>query len=148
MESKLSNSFQLFARIAISVTFLSAVADRFGIWGAPGSPSISWGNWENFLAYSNSVNSFVPASIGNILAIAATALEIIIPLLLLAGYKLRVTAITAGILLVCFGLAMTLSFGIKPSLDYSVWTGAAGCLLLSTLSSYPYSVDNYVAKNR
>ncbi len=137
---------QLFLRVTLSVSFLSAVADRFGFWGAPGSASVSWGDWQSFVSYSNSVNSFVPAALGNVLAILATTLEVLLALLLLAGYKLRLAAIASGVLLTLFALAMTISFGIKPSLDYSVWTGAAACFLLSTVSSNAYSLDGLLSK--
>lgn len=139
---------QVFLRIALSVSYLSAVADRFGIWGAPGSKSVSWGNWDNFVAYSNSVNSFASPAIGTLLAYVATALEILLPVLLLIGYKLKWISLFSGVLLLGFALAMTLSFGLKAPLDYSVFTGAAASFLLSTLDSYKYSLDNYLAKNK
>jgi len=148
MESKTLTYSQLFLRIAVSISFLSAVADRLGLWGAPGDAGVAWGNWENFVSYSNSVNSFVSPGIGNILAVIATSLEIIIPVLLLVGFKLRLTALASGTLLLCFALAMTVSFGIKPSLDYSVWTAAAGCFLLSVIPSYRYSIDNLLLNRK
>ena len=48
-------------RWALGVTLLSAVADRFGLWGLPGVVNISWGNWPRFVAYTAKVNSFLPA---------------------------------------------------------------------------------------
>ena len=139
---------QLFLRLALSVSFLSAVADRFGWWGGPGSPGVSWGNWQNFVAYSNSVNGFLPTSLGNVLAVAATTLEVLLPVLLLIGYKTRIAAIGSGFLLLLFALGMTISFGAKAPLDYSVWTGAAASFLLSTIATYRYSVDQAVASTR
>ncbi|WP_447635390.1 DoxX family membrane protein [Flavobacterium microcysteis] len=139
---------QVFLRTALSVSYLSAVADRFGIWGAPGSKSVSWGTWDNFVAYSNSVNSFASPAIGTLLAYVATALEILLPVLLLIGYKLKWVSLFSGVLLLGFALAMTLSFGLKAPLDYSVFTGAAASFLLSTLDSYKYSLDNYLTKNK
>lgn len=146
---KMKTFSQVFLRTALSVSFLSAVADRFGLWGMPGSKSVSWGNWSNFLEYSNSVNSFASPEIGTLLAYVATALEILLPLLLIIGYKLKWVSLFSGILLVSFAIAMTLSFGLKPPLDYSVFTGAAAAFLLSTIGSYNYSLDNYIlAKNK
>ncbi|HZL08983.1 MAG TPA: DoxX family membrane protein [Prolixibacteraceae bacterium] len=142
MESKTINLTQLFLRIAIAITFLSAVADRFGLWGAPGQASVTWGNWENFRIYSNSVNSFVPESIGNMLAIVATVFEIIFSIFLLIGFKIRIVSAAAGVLLACFGLAMTISFGIRPALDYSVWVDVTACFLLASIPSYAYSIDS------
>ncbi|WP_205748770.1 DoxX family membrane protein [Emticicia sp. CRIBPO] len=136
----------LFLRLALGVSFLSAVADRFGFWGLPGSPSVSWGNWQNFLSYSNAVNSFVPHQLAEVLAVAATGLEILLGWLLILGYRVRLAALVSGILLLSFALAMTISFGFKPSLYYSVWTGAAAAFLLSTATSNMYSIDQIISK--
>jgi hypothetical protein len=32
----------LLLRLALGVTLLSAVADRFGIWGPPGAATVAW----------------------------------------------------------------------------------------------------------
>jgi hypothetical protein len=40
---------QLLLRLALGVTLLSAVADRFGIWGPPGAATVSWGDWTHFV---------------------------------------------------------------------------------------------------
>ncbi|WP_343555381.1 hypothetical protein [Sphingobacterium sp.] len=135
---------QLFVRLAVSTAFLSAVADRFGLWGAPGAAHVSWGNWANFVAYSNTLNFFVPESFGNVLAIGATFLEVILAILLLVGYKLRFSALIAGILLISFAMVMTLSLGIKSTFDYSVWVGAGACFLLRSADNFPISIDRYI----
>lgn len=142
MESKTLNFAQLFLRIALSASFLSAVADRFGFWGNPGSPFVAWGNWENFLSYSNSVNGFVPDSLGRPIAVTATFFEIALPVLLLLGYKTKIAAWASGLLLTGFGLAMTTSFSLKAPLDYSVFTAAAGAFLLAGIGKYAYSLDH------
>lgn len=142
MESKTLNFAQLFLRIALAVSFLSAVADRFGFWGKPGSPFVAWGNWENFLSYSNSVNGFVPELLSQPLAITATFFEIALSVLLIAGYKTKIAALASGILLAGFGLAMTISFGLKAPLDYSVFTASAAAFLLAGIERYAYSADN------
>lgn len=146
MDAKRTTAFQLFLRIAISISFLSAVADRLGLWGAPGTHGVAWGSWENFVAYSQAVNSFAGAQANQVLAVIATILEALLAGLLLTGYKIRLAAIASGVLLVCFALAMTYSFGIKQSLDYSIWTAAAASFALSTFNSYRYSIDYLIAK--
>lgn len=148
MSTQATTFSQLFLRLAISGSFLSAVADRFGIWGKPGSMHVVWGNWENFLRYSNTVNSFAGPQWNSLLAIVATGLEILLSVLLITGYKVRWAAIATGILLLCFAAAMTYSFGVKPALDYSVWTGAAGAFLLSCFNLYAYSIDNLTVKKK
>ena len=142
METKLTNITQLFLRLAIALSFLSAVADRFGYWGAAGSAGVSWGNWDNFVSYSNTLNFYLSPALGKIVAIIATALEIVFALFLLIGFKTKLIAIASGIMLIIFAVTMTISIGFKAPLDYSVWTSAAACLLLSTIKVYKYSIDH------
>ena len=124
-----------FARIALAAGFLSAVADRFGLWGGPGAPQVAWGDWAHFVAYTATLNWFVPAAVVPVLAIVATSAEVLLALLLLAGYRLRWTAAASGGLLLLFAIAMTAAIGPKAPLDYSVFVAAAAAFLLSSLSS-------------
>src|SRR5215469_11765075 len=121
----------LYARIALGAAFLSAVADRFGLWGKYGG----WGNFTNFEKYTAQVNSFMPASIIPFLAWAATVAESPPGLALIIGIWTRWVAIGAAVLLLLFGTAMAVSFGIKSPLDYSVFSASAGALLLSFYES-------------
>lgn len=109
MELKSTNITQLFLRIAIALSFLSAVADRFGFWGNAGSTGVSWGNWQNFVDYSNTLNFCLSPQLGEIAAVIATALEIIFAVLLLAGFKTKLTAVASGILLLIFALSRQLA---------------------------------------
>ena len=138
-----TNFIQLFARFSIAAAFLSAVADRLGYWGDPGAENVTWGNWENFVAYSNTLNFFLAPYIGSFLAIVATSFEALLAMLLLLGYKTRISAILSGALLILFASSMTLSLGIKSTFDYSVWIGASACFLLASIGVYPYSLDHY-----
>lgn len=137
---------QLFSRLAISSAFLSAVADRIGLWGPFGSKYASWGNWENFLFYSNQLNFFVPDLLKEPLAILATLLEVVFAVLLLIGYKTKTTAKLSGVLLILFAMTMTMAFGIKSTFTYSVWIGAGACFLLANMETYYCSLDNYLKK--
>lgn len=128
-------------RVVIAATFLSPVADRFGWWGQPGQSGVAWGNWDNFVTYTMQVNSFAPSA-GSVLAIAATALEIIFALMLLIGYKTRLAATGSAALLFLFCAAMAYSFGIKSPLDYSVWIDFGAAFLLATLPRYKWSLDD------
>src|SRR5678816_3483422 len=86
-------------RIALGVGFLSAVADRFGLWGQFGEPNVDWGNFSRFLEYTQRVNSFVPAEMIPALGIIATVAEIVLGLLLLVGWRTRATALLSALLL-------------------------------------------------
>jgi uncharacterized membrane protein YphA (DoxX/SURF4 family) len=122
-----------FLRLALSVTLLSAVADRFGLWGPHGSRNASWGDWSHFVSYCAQLNGFLPGSLAVPLAWIATALETVFGIALLAGLFLRAAAYGSAVLLTLFALAMTVSLGIKAPLNYSVFADAAGALLLSAL---------------
>ena len=124
---------ELFLRLALAASFLSAVADRFGLWGPPGKQGVYWGDFEAFVAYTEQVNSFLPKILGPTLAWTATILEIVLGLALIVGFRVRLTAAASGVLLLAFSLAMTISFGIKAPLDYSVFSAAAGAFLLAVL---------------
>jgi putative oxidoreductase len=121
----------LYARIALGAAFLSAVGDRFGLWGKYGG----WGNFANFEQYTAQVNSFMPAFIIPFLAWAATAVELSLGIALIIGIWTRWVARGAAALLFLFGTAMAISFDIKSPLDYSVFSASAGALLLSLYQS-------------
>src|ERR1700732_2464728 len=99
----------LYARIALGVAFLSAVADRFGLWGKYGG----WGDFATFTKYTAEVNSFMPAFIIPFLAWAATIAELSLGILLIFGVWTRWVAFSTAALLFLFGASMAISFGLK-----------------------------------
>src|ERR1700757_3907738 len=121
----------LVPRLALGVTLLSAVADRFGIWGPPGAGSVSWGDWTHFVAYTAKVNSFLPSSLAPALAVIATAAEGLLGIALIFGIFRRPVAIASAVLFALFAGAMTLSFGVKAPLDYSVFVDFAAAFILT-----------------
>ena len=136
MESKL---VKLFLRLAIALSFLSAVADRFGIW--PAEVSV-WGNWESFVEYTAVINPWMPSSMIPALAIIATAAEVLFALFLLIGFKTELFAKLSGILLLLFALSMAFSIGIKSGFDYSVFTASAAAFGLGLMKEKYLEVDN------
>ncbi len=121
-------------RITLAAGFLSAVADRFGLWGPPGVPGVSWGNWTNFLDYNAKVISFLPRSLADIGGLGATAAEVICALWLLSSWKTHLAACGSAALLLTFALSMTVSFGIKAPLNFSVFTASAAAFALASLA--------------
>ena len=130
-----------FLRCALGLGFLSAVADRLGLWGAFGQPNVDWGNFSRFLDYTHTLNWYVPAVMIPPLGVIATGAETLFGLLLLVGWHTRATALLSSCLLLTFGVAMTLALGIKAPLNFAVFTGVGGALLLATCESFPLSVD-------
>lgn len=131
----------VFLRLALGFSFLSAVADRFGWWGAFGYPNVAWGSFDRFVAYTATLNWFLPEAMIPTLAVLATCAEILLGLLLVVGWQTRIAAACSGIILIAFGLAMTAGLGLEAPLSFSVFSAAGGGLLLATCSSFPYSVD-------
>jgi putative oxidoreductase len=124
----------VYARVALGAAFLSAVADRFGLWGKYGG----WGNFTTFTQYVAQVNSFMPAFMIPFLAWTATIAEFSLGVALIIGIWPRWVSVGAAILLFLFGTAMAISFGVKSPLDYSVFSASAGALLLSFHQSRQY----------
>jgi uncharacterized membrane protein YphA (DoxX/SURF4 family) len=131
----------VFLRLALGLSFLSAVADRFGLWGAFGQPSVSWGNFARFVAYTGKLNWFLPESVIPALAITATCAEALLGLCLVIGWHTRIAALLSGILLILFGVTMAVALGVKAPFDFSVFSAAGGAFLLAACTEFPFGVD-------
>ena len=140
-DSKFAGYAALLLRIGLGVGFLSAVADRFGLWGPFGQPNVEWGDFSRFLEYTHTLNWYLPAGMIPLLGGIATGAEILFGLLILVGWHTRVAALLSGLLLLTFGVAMTLALGIKAPLNFAVLTGVGGALLLANCEGFPFSVD-------
>jgi hypothetical protein len=116
--------------IFLSLSYLSAVADRFGLWGDAGTNGVVWGDYEKFLAYTKFLNSWAFDWMIPFLGGVATVLEIILPIFLIFNYKRSEAALVSAILLGLFAFAMIVSGGIKGVFDYSVLTAMSASLLL------------------
>ena len=134
---------KLFLRLALSLSFLSAVADRFGLWNIEVS---AWGNWDNFVESTRSINPWFPEAIIPAIAIIATTAEIVFALCLLVGFKTELFAKLSGFLLLIFALSMTFSTGIKGAFDYSVFSASAGAFALSLMKEKYLELDNLLTK--
>jgi len=128
-------------RLALALSFLFPVADRLGLLGPPGTAGVDWGNFTNFLSYNAQVNSFLPAVTRPALGVTATVLETLFGVTLFLGVYTRLAAAGAGALLLLFGSAMAISFGIKSPFDYSVFSAMGGALLLAGWGEYPLTAD-------
>ena len=116
-----------YARVAIGSAFLSAVAGRFGLW----SGHVNWDNFARFIQRTAELNGYAPAALVPVLSWAATLLETTLGVTLILGIATRWAALGSAILLAWFATAMAVYTGIKPPLDYSVFSASAGALLLS-----------------
>src|SRR5262249_17035599 len=142
--TRLAEFSSVFLRIALGGTFLSAVADRFGLWGAYGYPNVAWGSYPRFVAYTAKLLWLLPPAPVPALALGATVAGTLFGLLLVLGWKTQLTSLLSGILLTAFALSMTLALGVKAPLDYSVFSAAGGALLLATYTRFPFSLDELI----
>ncbi|QDH80702.1 DoxX family protein [Echinicola soli] len=138
-----SKTIKLFLRLAISAGFLSAVADRFGMW----SEEVSvWGDWNSFLGYTQLINPWFPETFTPTIGALATAAEIIFAVCLIIGFKTELFAKLSGWLLLLFALSMTFSTGMKGALDFSVYSASAGAFALSLMKEKYLEVDKLISK--
>ena len=133
---------KLFLRLSLAAGFLSAVADRFGYWGEKDSV---WGNWDNFLDYTQLINPWFPGSLIPAIGGLATAAEVIFAVCLLLGFKTALFARLSGFLLLIFALSMTFSTGIKGALDFSVFSASAAAFALSIIKEKYLELDSLLS---
>ena len=138
------NVVKVFLRIGLSFSFLSAIADRVRLWPKDIS---AWGNWENFINYTGTLNPYLPEFAIAPLGYVVTIAETILGLLLLVGFKTEFSAKISGYLLLLFALAMMLTSGIKGTLDYSVLTASAAAFSLSIIPTKFLELDLLLQKN-
>jgi putative oxidoreductase len=116
-----------YARIAIAAAFLSAVAGRFGLW----TGQVRWESFDRFLNRTAELNAWAPRFLIPALAWGATIAETTLALTLLVGIGVRWAAFGSAALLAWFATAMLVYTGLKPPLDYSVYSASACALLLA-----------------
>ena len=129
---------KLFLRFGIGIGFLSAVADRFGLWPAEVS---AWGNWESFLEYTKLINPIIPETLIPVFGAIATGAEILFGICLIIGFKTELVAKLSGFLMLIFALSIAFSTGIKGVFDYSVFAASAGAFALSTMREKYLELD-------
>lgn len=137
---------QLCLRQALGIGFILPVLDRLGVLGEAGVHGNAWGNWANFVTYTNTLLPFLDKPSAGIMAILATIAEALFGVLLIIGYKTKLTALGSFALTLIFALCMTFSIGLRIPFNYSVFADSAAALLLATVPVYYWSVDRYLKK--
>lgn len=132
---------KIFLRLAISVGFLSAVADRVGWWSAEISV---WGNWESFLEYTAVINPWFPDGMIPFIGLTATILEVLFGVCLLIGLKTELVAKLSGFLLLIFALSMSFSSGVKGAFDFSVFSASAAAFALGFMKEKYLEIDSLI----
>jgi len=128
---------RILLRFALGAGFLLPVLDRVGLLGGPGSANVSWGNWDNFVGYANTLMPYFPPNIASFFAAVATVGEVVFGILLMIGYQIRLAAYGSFGLTLIFALSMLLFTGYRSPFDYSVFTASFASLLLASLPAEP-----------
>jgi hypothetical protein len=118
-------------RLSLVAGLLSAVADRFGLWGGLGTTNVAWGTMQNFIRYTGVLCPWCPSSLLPSLAWFVTAAELTLGIGLIVGFELRIVAFATSVLTAMFALAMALTLGVHAPLNYSVFTFSAAALCLA-----------------
>jgi thiosulfate dehydrogenase [quinone] large subunit len=118
----------------------TAVTDRLGLWGPPGTKNVTWGDFGHFLAYAQQLNPYLTASwtpaVGWIVTVAEILLGVALPL----GFHTRTTSRLSGFLLLAFAIGMTMGTGVKSALNASVFSASGGAFILGEMGAYPRSL--------
>jgi uncharacterized membrane protein YphA (DoxX/SURF4 family) len=130
IEKRMFRAAIVLLRLALGIGFISAVADRFGLWGPPGASSVAWGNMSSFLTYTGKLAPWCPPALLPTLAWSVTAAEIVLGMLLLTGVKGKLVALCTSLLAMTFAISMTVVLGPHSPLNYSVFVFAFAALLL------------------
>lgn len=139
---------QLFLRFSLGIGFILPVLDRMGYFGNPGDPNVFWGDWTNFIAYTNQLMPYIDFSTASYFGFTATALELLFGILLIAGYKTKYVAIGSFMLTLIFALSMMFFLHFRAPFNFSVFIVCFSSLLLSTLPHFPWSIDNYLNQRK
>jgi uncharacterized membrane protein YphA (DoxX/SURF4 family) len=139
MNKKLTNErilrlARILLRLALGITFLVSVADRFGILGRYGAKNVSWGDWNHFVQYVAVLNWLVPKGLIPALSVLETVIETLLGVAMLVGIYQRIVAWCSAALLLSFALTMSVALGIVAPLSYSVFTAFAAAFLLGAVA--------------
>ncbi|WP_051289024.1 hypothetical protein [Mycobacterium sp. URHD0025] len=143
---RLLHAATVFARLALALAFLSAVADRFGLWGPAGTPNVAWGNFESFTAYVHVLAPYLTGGLLHLTAWLATVAEVTLAVGLLLGVGLRWVSFGSAALLAVFGISMFVFAGFETPFSASVFTAVAAALLLGLApeNSHIFRLDKLV----
>src|ERR1700754_759878 len=135
---------QLVLRFALGIGFLLPVMDRIGWLGTPASGTAAWGNWSNFVSYTNKLLPFLPPAGASFMGLIATIAEVTFGIALIIGFRTQKAALGAAVLTFIFGLCMALFMGIAAPFKYPVFVFTGASLLLSGLPADTWSIDSLI----
>lgn len=117
------------AGVVVGLELVGAVADRFGAFGPPGAPAVSWGDWSHFQAEAAQLVHWQQLAFPA--AVAATVAESVLGVLLIVGPWHRWTGKATAGLFVVYLVAMIPGMGATSILQYAVPVLVGGALVSS-----------------
>lgn len=117
--------------VLLAADFAGAVADRSGAFGPPGAPDVSWGSWPVFVDYTRLLLLDGPRPLAVVAAVAATAAEVALAVLLASGWQRRWVGKGAAGLLTFYLVAMAVSVGWGEVARYALPVEIGGALLVT-----------------
>ncbi|MFD2513355.1 DoxX family membrane protein [Pontibacter locisalis] len=140
-ETKYLPYANLFLRITLALTLLSAVADRLGLWGEPDTQNVMWGSWFAYEGYVHQLIPFLSEGFSDKLALAVTVLEIALGAMLLFGVKVRWAAIGTGTLTMLLAITISMATGIKEPINKAMFVVSAASFLLACTPVYRWTLN-------
>ena len=137
-ELKTRKGLKLFLRLGLGIAFLSASADRFGLWYKEVS---AWGNMKNFIEYTAVLTPWVPDFALPAVGWIATIAEVVLGIFLIIGFKTELSAKLSGYLLLIFALSMLFFLNPKSPFDYSVFAASGAAFALSLMKEKYLEID-------
>ncbi|MFE7118002.1 hypothetical protein ACFU99_21555, partial [Streptomyces sp. NPDC057654] len=119
------------ARLALAAAFLSAVADRLGLWGPFGTNTVAWGTFDAFVTYTGNLVPYLSGGPLRAAAVLATVAELALGLTLLLGVAVRWSAWLSAALLLVFGLSMAVFVHPENPLAFSVFSAMSASVMLA-----------------
>ncbi len=135
---KTNKALKLFLRLGIGAAFLSACADRFGMW--PEAVS-AWGNMDSFINYTQQLVPWAPDAWVPAMGWIATLAEVLLGIFLIVGFKTELSAKLSGVLLLIFAASMFFFLNPKSPLDYSVFAASGAAFALGLMKEKYLEVD-------
>lgn len=135
---------KLFLRLGLGAAFLSACADRFGMWDEEVS---AWGDMNTFLIYTQQLIPWAPDAMIPVLGWIATLTEVILGIFLILGFKTELSAKCSGVLLLIFALSMLFFLSAKSPFDYSVFAASGAAFALGLMKKKYFEIDNLLSES-
>jgi hypothetical protein len=117
--------------VLLAAEFAGAVADRFGAFGPPGAPGVSWGSWPVFVEYTATLLHDPAQVLVVAAAVGATVAEVVLAVALLSGWQRRWVGKAAAGLLAVYLVAMATSVGWDDVATYALPAQIGAALLVT-----------------